>query len=232
MNAAVVKERPILFSGPMVRAILSGSKTVTRRIVKGRLEFVGGHDEDHNDPGLWDSEWSYADGDPVPLSELACPFGDPGERLWVREAFALSIKGDPASFFEGDDESDDTHDVIYRASSDERPWTQYRENSDREMEGKPIPPPWRPSIFMPRWASRLTLEVVSVGVERLQNITEAEAVTEGMPVRRYTDGRGVEDARFNFRQGWDTLHGNGSWNANPWVWRIKFKRVNPPETKP
>ena len=166
-----MKERPILFSAPMVRAILSGAKTQTRRIIK---------------PQPIDS----AD-DPIGAYTVdggrswRCPHGRPGDRLWVREAFIH----EPADYC------------------------------------------WKPSIHMPRWASRITLEITDVRVERLQDISEADAVAEGCePIRPelVQDGMIVRQGRSaveEFRLVWEQIHGGGSWEKNPWVWVIKFKKL-------
>lgn len=231
MTAIATKERPILFSGPMVRAILDGRKTVTRRIVKGRLEFAGGKDENQNDPSLWDTEWSYEDdGDPIPLSSLRCPFGAPGDRLWVRETFFLAghLEGPVVHKKVGEEL------VVYRASNPDFMFTDdggFHETNDAGEEVTH----WKPSIFMPRWASRLTLEVVSVRVERLQEISLEDIAAEGVVKLDATahyirssmsDADRDANTRHLFSLGWDSINGKrGSWAANPWVWRIEFRRL-------
>jgi hypothetical protein len=208
-----MKERPILFSGQMVRAILEGRKTQTRRIVKpqptkdyvtlmplsGELVGVTKHGGPIDNRG-----W------------LHCPYGKPGDRLWVRETWGKV-------HYEGVDESPT---IFYRA--DER--DQERDELTR----------WRPSIHMPRWASRINLEVVSVRVERLQDISEEDAMSEGIEsweergvddaqdyYRDYVTGGHVYNAKDSFRSLWQSINGPGSWEANPWVWVVEFKRIEP-----
>lgn len=188
-----VRERPILFSSPMVRAILAGTKTQTRRIVKPRHMTTVGAEQ---------------------FQILAlCPNGQPGSRLWVREAFIH----EPA-------------DYCWEASVSIpcRPaFTVYRADHEGDTRGAG----WKPSIHMPRWASRITLEITDVRVERLQDISEADAVAEGCrPVRPeiVQDGLIVRPGRSaieEFRLVWEQIHGGGSWEKNPWVWVIAFKKL-------
>lgn len=200
-----MKERPILFSAPMVRALLSGTKTQTRRIVKPPRNIVSLYRPFPNEPenvhGV-DADgligW-YA----VPA---ACPYGQPGDRLWVRETFCLS---ESAPYADGKSDAK----PLYRADfkpEDDQPWY------------------WKPSIFMPRWASRITLEVVSVRVERLQDISEADAVAEGCtdPDKRTIAPRTIchASARTEYMALWEKINGGGSWAANPWVWVVEFKK--------
>jgi hypothetical protein len=208
-----IKERPILFSAPMVRAILNGSKTQTRRVVKG-IDITPGNLPNTatfvRDTGKADE---YLFGSNCPVEELAdpfagigalCPYGQPGDRLWVREAFAGSL----ADAYE------------YRADN-------------RDYGG--VTPRWTPSIHMPRRASRILLEIVSVRVERLQAITEADAKAEG--VEKWPDGYDYKaygkhagrftDARSSFASLWKSINGPESWEGNPWVWVVEFKRIEP-----
>ena len=196
-----MKERPILFSAPMVRAILNGTKTQTRRAVKDR----------HIDsaPPACIFQW---------LRER-CTYGQPGDRLWVREAFMH----EPA-------------DYCWEASVSIpcRPAeTVYRADHDGDTRGAG----WKPSIHMPRALSRILLEITSVRVEPLQDISEADAVAEGIA----RDGDGYE--RFHvdpdapvgqsftrnpvlaYRGLWDYINGGGAWDKNPLVWVIEFRRV-------
>jgi len=181
-----IKERPILFSGPMVRAILDGRKTMTRRVIKYPAVTV---EHDRIIAGRFiDPKTGCVDGQ---FDVIACPYGQPGDRLWVRETYN-SCGGKP----------------FYRADGELHPdWK------------------WRPSIFMPRWASRITLEITAVRVERLKDITIEDAQAEGVtPLGVEGDGRRWRAA---FRELWDSLNakrGHG-WGANPWVWVISFKRV-------
>jgi len=201
-------DRPILFSAPMVRAILEGRKTVTRRIVRvhdTRDDFVrlGGFYAAHDDMSLWTFNPAWDDrldgkGDPRPSYALRCPYGQPGDLLWVRETFRPSAS-DPTC-------------IHYAASVSEY---------ERKEKG-----PWKPSIFMRRSESRITLEVTSVRVERLQDISEADAVAEGVDFAGHTDEIMHDyspDERFSML--WESINGAGSWNENPWVWVVEFRRV-------
>jgi hypothetical protein len=193
-----MKERPILFTGAMVRALLDGSKTQTRRVVKPQplaAEFGMCR--------LVDSQ-----GRPI-----ACPYGQPGDRLWVRETFALSVV-DPDGGSPQDEP--DNWDVFYRADP-EQPgggWT--------DAEGNEIAAPWKPSIHMPRWACRILLEITRVRVERLQDISYEDARAEGVDLAVWA---GI--AINGYKALWESINGAGSWDANPWVWVVEFKRVTP-----
>lgn len=212
-----MKERPILFSAPMVRAILEGRKTQTRRVVRDIIwHGYEGHcrvrltPEDHKGNDVLDD---FRDG------RIRCPYGQPGDRLWVRETWAT---------FAG------CGTVTYRASNDDNPMGS--------------PERWRPSIHMPRWASRIDLEVTGVRVERLQDISEADAMAEGIQLLngRYTFNGGLHESRTaveSFQALWDSINGQPhierddsgreiarhdfSWDANPWVWVVEFRRVKP-----
>lgn len=216
-----MKERPILFSAPMIRAILDGKKTQTRRL-------VGIDTLERSDTPGYDWTWRGQ----APIRSIAqqrrhpngcwqdvtddgfralCPYGAPGDRLWVREAFALA----PACNDPDPDNSDDWH-IIYRADGDERPWL-----SGSGEDVTEVPTPWRPSIFMPRWASRITLDVTDVRVERLQAISEDDARSEGIDEIKAK----VPTARDAFRLLWEDINGADSWQANAWVWALTLKRV-------
>ena len=200
------KERPILFSGPMVRAILEGRKTQTRRVIRnpGRLDglMLAGEEPD----------W--------------CPYGGKGDRLWVRETWQeFDRRETMLSVGYGFHPTGDVMEagVGYRADIDECgqvPVAGVR----RTPKG-----PWRPSIFMPRWASRITLEVEAVRVERLHDISEGDAKAEGVACAA-SDAVCHMGSRYRhgFRHGWDTINGKrGSWESNPRVWVVTFKRVEP-----
>lgn len=197
--------RPILFSGPLVRAILDGTKTQTRRPLT-------------SDTNLTCKELGQT---------CRCRYGVSGDQLWVRETFALSI-ADP------DTAEPDTKNKwhwdppIYRADGEAQGGGWTGEN------GEPIKPPWRPSIHMPRWASRITLDVMSVRVERLQDITEEDAIAEGVqyadrdpchPPWHIGDHNYCETAREAFAEAWNGIYsGASSWESNPWTWVISFAR--------
>lgn len=220
-----MKERPILFSSPMVRAILDGRKTQTRRVVKpqpqveGRIfRWAGPRPKAKvstgavfiNDPSMEHEN---------PIISAFCPFGKPGDRLWVRETWAaVHFSIDPETGFA--DDWHGSHDIppgdgggywskLYAADS---------HPTDKEDRGFA----WRPSIHMPRWASRITLEVTGVRVERLCDISESDAVAEGVIEWMLGPSSPSED----FRKLWETINGLGSWDANPWVWAISFRRID------
>lgn len=190
-------ERPILFPDAMVRAILAGTKTQTRRVRK--LIRVR---------------------DGMGTIPLLCPYGAPGDRLWVRECFALSQR-DPEDSEVSMRDPQWWDPPVYRADYAGGEWSRFED--DRHV---PIPPPWRPSIHMPRWASRLSLEITSVRVERVQSISEEDARAEG--VDALAGRAGVSDARGAFCALWDSINVESpgcSWAANPWVWVVGFRRA-------
>lgn len=207
------KERPILFSGAMVRAILSGAKTQTRRIVKPQPQMV-------TDTSI--EPWRGVATDLQRLLDASgrgCPYGQPGDRLYVRESFNL---GRPLLNCEG--VADDEELWIGRLPKDDprkQPFmSAWRVGYAADgCEGK-----MRPSIHMPRWASRLTLEITGARVERLQAISEADAVAEG--VTAGGSSMGIQfTATQNFAALWESINGHGSWEANPWVWVVEFRRI-------
>lgn len=226
-----MKERPILFSGPMVQSILDGKKTQTRRMIRkafnhddgwARSVYPDGH-------GGFTSWW----GVPLPLQDChkLYPNGggfkppwEIGDRLWVRETWSV----DDRSALE----RMNPDDVWYRASED-----------NPEMF-----PRWRPSIHMPRWASRITLEVTGIRVERLQMISREDAIAEGTDWRTCPTYQSIEsfteqmiarklgmacfpvmtiDYIGGYKRLWESINGSGSWDANPWVWVIEFRMVTP-----
>ncbi len=201
-----VKERPILFSGAMVRAILDGKKTQTRRALKVQpLDIL---------PMLEDKagvEWvGLMQREPEPKGTVfRCKFGKPGDRLWVRETWCC-VHGVPSS---GSVPHPDDF-VRYRADNGpgEQVITDVRS--------------WHPSIHMPRVYSRILLEIIAVRVERLNDISEADAMTEGAePVLVPPDGGSCPHVE-GFRELWESINGDGSWATNPWVWAIEFRRVS------
>lgn len=220
------KERPILFRGAMVRAILDGRKTQTRRVVK----------LPHNNPlGEWEAttvgggSTKFADGTPAPEMSaiwhtrtgdtLTCPHGQPGDRLWVRETHLnwwMKDEGNPSGprVF--------SHVAAYAAD-------------DYELEPGEK---WIPSIHMLRPASRITLEITGVRVERLNDCSEKDALSEGVSMDRagghFVDGPAARHvsavgapAVHAFRSLWESINGSGAWTANPWVWVVEFKRITP-----
>lgn len=231
-------ERPILFNAEMVRAILAGTKTMTRRVVKPQPEV-----HDANVPGITSGCLSWVWAKVGGLIQNAagtryqskmlphCPYGKPGDMLWVRETAKLRADGGQWC------------DLVYAA-----------DDSIREFgvqDHRPFKPAsWTPSIHMPRWASRITLEITGVRVERLQEISEEDAQSEGMVKGAAGYGASQEQAdsqsdclgsgRFAFANLINRMHGGPKWNfayngdpkyktplwdQNPWVWVIEFKRV-------
>jgi hypothetical protein len=225
-----MKERPILFRGEMVRAILAGQKTQTRRLVKFcKL---------HSDYGQPEPDRCYGDGAPdcrylhvaydgagmesmVTWHRHYAPYGVPGDRLWVKETWGEVSHIDdcnPRRFAFVHIMGPDERCIIYREEA-EREGFEWADNSPEDR--------WRPSIHMPRWASRLLLQVVAVRAERLQNISAADALAEGV---LYADiDQQALPPRARYALLWDKIHGKGAWDANPWVWVVEFKRVELPE---
>jgi hypothetical protein len=199
-----VKERPIIFSGPLIPHILDGSKTQTRRPVRRMTE-------QHH---MWqepDGAFCWELPEPVhatswPTGSVACPYGEPGDRLWVREAFC----------------PDWTDHTIYRA-----------DGGSAMAAGYASEPKWRPSIHMPRAVSRIILEVTQVRIERVQSITEDDARAEGVepgPGHRLYPGTGAARSMSytsGFVIAWDGIYGKREqgWGVNPWVWVVVFRNI-------
>lgn len=231
-----MKERPILFSGAMVRALLAGTKTQTRRVVKPQPT--------HFNPVGVPRRVIPTGG---PSDVIRCPYGQPGDRLWVRESgamHALLAPEDPLQpmLFR--------HDVPttanlgdYWVQRTRAPGASYSTECTREQFLRHSGAKAVPSIHMPRWASRITLELTSVRVERLQDISEADAMAEGIvecPIPADDEGPrrigymvGPDDGKSGlavtavnaYRDLWESINGPDSWDANPWVWAIEFKRL-------
>ena len=218
-------ECPIPFRDWEVRAILDGRKTQTRRVMKPQPApwvqstpdrhpttrtapyidaYCGERKTPENPRGMSrDWHWWTADDRLGPLA-ARCPYGAPGDTLWVREAHALS------------------------ANPDLKPW--YRlDHPEACGSGPRVDVKWRPSIHMPRWASRITLRITDVRVERLQDISEDDARAEGVHRTdwEYENGECCDTDRDAFRALWNHINGLGAWAANPWVWVVSFERVKP-----
>lgn len=224
-RSADVKERPILFNAAMVRAVLDGTKILTRREVR--------------DTGLYAID-AGIHGDAVAARGLAnlatqCPHGQPGDRLWVREAWRSAADLDKYS---GSQIADLCLDAGYSV-----PWApiQYEADGVRRdwqhtgithEDGPPQPGRYRHARFMPRWASRLILEVTGVRVERLQDISEEDAHREGVDNKLCAEAIGKSPldmgmaTQCGFAYLWDLINGDGAWDANPWVWVIEFRRTD------
>lgn len=215
-----MKERPILFSAPMVRALLAGTKKQTRRVMKLRGEPAEPPMPFRGRANELTGEWGICYTPRVITQHVRCPYGMAGERLWVRETFGY------VSPHEGRAPIAECN-IEYRADLPPGCTDQPGQWPADEARGEDEAPKWRPSIFMPRRASRITLEVVSVRVERLQDISEADAQAEG--VAPYEPDDAVKQGPRWFRMGyeylWEKINGKGSWESNPWVWCVEFKRV-------
>ena len=215
-----MKERPIIFGAAMVLAVLAGTKTQTRRVAKPIK---------HPDLGnIYTPGALVMEREPKHVIDRACPYGQIGDKLWLREAHAFTdlADGTPVVAYAADNrqiaigrDAPDSPDHLIHG---------YQFANDVHVDR------WRPSIHMPRWASRITLDVTGVRVERLQDISEADARAEGI-----ADGGCIEcgecepcgcanpspDARGSYCALWESINGPYSWQANPWVWVVEFKRV-------
>jgi hypothetical protein len=213
-----MKEHPIIFSGPMIRAILEGRKTQTRRIVKFSSKSIS-----PNGP------YVESDGNPESLltavhelqklsTKLACPYGTIGDRLWVRESFARvepypqigeryeMPMGAPVS---------EVHREYWRKR------IAFKADTDESFNQK-----WKPSIHMPRWASRITLEITDIRIERIQEVSDSDAFSEGIQA---TVNEGQLDdgtAKGAFKALWNSINvKRASWESNPYVWALTFRRI-------
>jgi hypothetical protein len=207
----------------MVRALVAGTKTQTRRVVKPQPRHAqtlrtGVHETSAD--GGFDRD----------VRTIRCPYGGPGDRLWVRETFYCD------HWWAGDFEAT-------RATTNAKAIAEWREllyyRADGEPQFEADRPTWRSPIHMPRWASRVTLEVTGVRVERVQSISEDDARAEGVPLLDYSFGKAyggaltgdgvsrvpLATAREAFADLWREINGAASWDANPWCWVLEFKRV-------
>jgi len=226
-------ERPILFSGPMVRAILDGHKTVTRRIMSPQPTGTAGKVWPDEDRWQWPSALARTMVDINEARSLS-PYGCRGDRLWVRETWRYhgwTEDGAPWIKYAADDSTrlveripDEWSDRLADI------WADLSDDANMAIDGRAADRKWRPSIFLPRWASRITLEVVGVRVERLQEIDADDVLAEGVDVP--CDGEcGATPCAIaipRFVALWDGINGDrASWASNPWVWRVEFRRVQP-----
>ncbi len=217
------RERPILFSGPMVKAILAGTKTQTRRVVKfPKLSNTTRIADARPGKSLFARqsvlEVPYGDPSDDPFERVYPPF-ELGGQLWVRETWQ-PIWATDARPPHGESSSEGWA-IGYPATDGVQEW---------HDEDKGVVPTCKPSIFMRRWMSRITLEVTEVRVERLQAISEADAKAEGVETRRDLAHLAYEivPARTAFEELWDSINGKRegcAWSANPWVWVVSFKRI-------
>jgi hypothetical protein len=204
-------ERPILFSAPMVRAILDGSKTQTRRVVKPQPIYDGRFAGNWKIVGKNGHEAATCS----PLVGELCPHGRQDDRLWVRENFRPIYPQDPT--YNGGRPIEYDYAATYQ-------------HGNRLGDYIGIKKRWKPSIHMPRAASRITLEVTGVRVERLQDISEDDALAEGCSSTAivHEDGEDYTGhyASEEYQDLWESINGPGSWEANPWVWVVEFKRLD------
>ncbi|EFJ8723185.1 hypothetical protein MJ92_21660 [Escherichia coli] len=186
-----MKERGMIFNDEMVRAILGGNKTQTRRIVEEKF---------------------YGRAVAAELLAKHCPYGQPGDRIWVRETYRVHGK------------ATDVATLVYRASV-RNSWTEQTHRVPVEVCNKPVSEKWTPSIHMPRWASRILLEITDVRVERLHDMSEADAKAEGATPATYKITPPEAVYRVCFGDIWRSIYGQDNWLSNPWVWVIEFKRI-------
>lgn len=253
-----MKERPILFQGAMVRALLPGTKTQTRRAMRPQppLHTVAvGRWQDP--PGFDAAYWAFIregavehdhpfGGAEIHGEPWRCPYGQPGDQLWVRETWGYFDpdggnqefnEDGPASSFRDEmmQEGNALRDYWRRRIAYAASWQEPRYGS-----GPSAPKRWRPNIHMPRWACRIVLEVTAVRAERLQAISEADAIAEGIEPIGYT-GENAGPYRYSLRDAagstnfrtaveayrflWESINGAGSWDVNPWVWVVEFRKV-------
>lgn len=223
-----MKERGMIFNAEMVRAILDGRKTQTRRIMTVQpessefgLRYIA-ESSLAKEVGMYFWSQSDACGMKARSKPFACPYGKPSDRIWVREAFRVHSR------------ATDVATLVYKAS-ERNSWTEQTHRVPVAVCNKPATPEkWTPSLHMPRWASRILLEITDVRVERLNAISEEDARAEGI-----IDGGCLNcgepepcgcanpepDATDAFAYLWQSIYGQESWNANPWVWVIEFERV-------
>jgi hypothetical protein len=203
-----MKEHPIIFSGEMVRAILEDRKTQTRRIIKPQPNPYVCGDEVRLTyvPSIPYYQVGIFNHHPCEFREdagfIKCPYNQPGDRLWVRETFGYHQAG--------------VDNIVYRAKE---PNARYKITDNK----------WKPSIFMPRWASRINLEIVNIRVERVNDIAHEDAILEGFHEGTDPNNYGTGSrARDWFAELWDSINAKRGygWKVNPWVWVIVFKRQN------
>ncbi|HCR0782093.1 hypothetical protein ACU6YP_03980 [Klebsiella aerogenes] len=220
-------ERGMIFNGEMVRAILDGRKTQTRRIMKIQPEHSGLglrrviDSKNGSDDGKYFWSLSDACGLKIRSKSFTCPFGSVGDRIWVREAFRVHSR------------ATDVATLVYKAS-ERNSWTEQTHRVPVSVCNKPATPEkWTPSLHMPRWASRLLLEITDVRVERLREISQADAEAEGVGKLKKGFWKNYQSgwtefqltARGSFATLWKSIYGDESWYADPWVWVIEFKRI-------
>ena len=220
---APIREKGLIFNSEMVRAILDGRKTQTRRPIKWkqtRFTEIGEREDGSKWPWSEDAEHACDFWHP-------CPFGAVGDRIWVRETWS----SDFANYY--------PNDRVWYAADDNRQLDIDMVDGVRGIYSPEsdvhVPFRWHPSIHMPRWASRILLEITDVRVERLNAISEEDATAEGVPpagsllpdyLGTFLTPKGdFATAKVAFQRLWESIYGEESWKANGWVWVISFKRV-------
>lgn len=225
-----MKESPLLFRPPLVKAILAGQKTQTRRLVKPQPV----NDKSLQDSWIWHggkaleqmgygADYVHTRMEAMKTAMLkVCPYGQLGDRLWIRESWRAARGWDstkPREIHSGSP-------IVFPADGNALNQDGWEADEPREY-GK-----LRPSIFMPRWASRISLETTAVRVERLNDISEKDSISEG--VERDSDGwidyqmpstQCCQSPKDSFRTLWESLNGSGTWDENPWVYVLDFKRI-------
>jgi hypothetical protein len=224
-----MNELPILFKPEMVKAILEGRKTQTRRVVK--------HVPALGEPGHW---CHLIKDSPIPFQRSLgdfrsyCPYGEVGDRLWVREMWQYydwSEDGEPFIRYAADNHAELRRPTEEWAERVESIWEELSRNDNYKIDSRARDRKWRPSLLMPRWAGRLTLEITDIRLERVQDITEDDAIAEGVTVHLDAVMAGAvsqdSPARMEFWDLWNSIHKNDGkhWDANPWVWVITFKKI-------
>ncbi|NMZ25065.1 hypothetical protein HBO02_21845 [Pseudomonas proteolytica] len=226
-----IKERPILFSAPMVRAILEGRKTVTRRVMKSQpdadatitvesynVAVTNRHGYQEAGPEIFGAWWRATE------SGCKCPYGKPGDRLWVRETWYC----DHFEVMRGPYLKPDDLDIRKAIQDGTLAY-----GADGLAPYEQEQPTWKPSIHMPHWASRILLEITGVRVERLQDISGDQAEAEGVDAAMCQQFLETSPSRYLCKEAvihgfaglWNSIGGN--WDASPWVWVVEFKRVTP-----
>jgi hypothetical protein len=240
MSTTAIKERPILFSALMIHALLTGRKTQTRRVVKPqpKSQNVGMVNAAYcGEPDVWLVDGAVSEftigGETLPYWK--CPYGRAGDRLWVRETWGVGTRPCPTEgWVEGIEYRADNHPEMDEHES----LPLHSVNVPQNITLDIYRAGWHASIHMPRWASRLTLEIVDVRAERLQQITEADAQAEGVERPELTSGivEGMEppfnrvhpmtgDYADGFKNLWNDINGADAWDKNPWVWVISFSVI-------
>jgi hypothetical protein len=234
-----MKERPILFQGAMVRALLDGSKTQTRRVVKDLPPWeITEICSDAGGTGKWMPNGPSPSGRGMSAGHWRdCPYGRPGDRLWVRETFLAYGRWETR--YSEKKKRDEWHFIDMTLECD-RIYQYAADNPDVPLaKGRGGTPGWwtRPAIFMPRHACRIQRDIVSVRAERLNDCNAADAMAEGCTKNHngyYWGGphpvsgtKQMATARKAYCDLWESINGAGSWDVNPFVWAITFKRVTP-----